>query len=364
MANRRFTQFFYTLHNYPVLLDCNFVVTPTDPSGIASLKGPGISAVYMHSTASFVGTTHTGTAVVDSISDTSILSVGMPVQTTDLPENTVIASITSATAITLSKVATTGHATATITYQAVGSRSPIAGYLQVQLSDNYERFYGFDWDISVPVTGGSLNVNDGSALTIGVPYQIVTLGTTTTAQWVALGVPIGVDPAVGLVFMATLTGVGGGTGTVKALGVPGINEIVLAGDPTYSLKNSGPGAGYLLFKCLAAGGTVAAPTFTGSAHTITGTVAAPTFSGNALGTHTHSIPAGTDSAGGTSGATSGGTPAGTNSAPAFTGESYTPAGTNSAPAFTAASSVAAPTTSAIVRLAMYFSNTRIKNGNE
>jgi hypothetical protein len=53
--------------------------------------------------------------------------------------------------------------------------------------------------------------------------------------------------------------------------------------------------------------------------TPSGTVGAPTFSGSALGTHTHSIPAGTDAGGGTSGETSGGTPAGTNSAPAFTG---------------------------------------------
>lgn len=53
MANRWFTQFFYTLHKKPVLLDCNFVVDSTNGNGlgIRSLKGPGIQSVYMHTSA-------------------------------------------------------------------------------------------------------------------------------------------------------------------------------------------------------------------------------------------------------------------------------------------------------------------------
>lgn len=50
MANRRFTQFFNTLHNRPVLLDCNFVVDSANVNGlgVSSLKGPGIANVFMH----------------------------------------------------------------------------------------------------------------------------------------------------------------------------------------------------------------------------------------------------------------------------------------------------------------------------
>lgn len=48
MANRRFQQFFNTLHTKPVLLDCNFIVTPTNGAGVTSLKGPGIQNVFMH----------------------------------------------------------------------------------------------------------------------------------------------------------------------------------------------------------------------------------------------------------------------------------------------------------------------------
>lgn len=53
MANRYYTQFFYTFHKMPVLLDCNFVVDSTNGNGlgIRSLKGPGIANVYMHTSA-------------------------------------------------------------------------------------------------------------------------------------------------------------------------------------------------------------------------------------------------------------------------------------------------------------------------
>lgn len=50
MANRYLTQFFYTFHKMPVLLDCNFIVDSTNGNGlgIRSLKGPGIANVFMN----------------------------------------------------------------------------------------------------------------------------------------------------------------------------------------------------------------------------------------------------------------------------------------------------------------------------
>lgn len=52
MANRNFASGgkVYSMHVMPVLLDCNFVVDVTAAIGISNLKGPAISAVYMHST--------------------------------------------------------------------------------------------------------------------------------------------------------------------------------------------------------------------------------------------------------------------------------------------------------------------------
>lgn len=52
MANRNWASGgkIYSMHVSPVLLDCNFIVDATAAIGISSLKGPAISAVYMHST--------------------------------------------------------------------------------------------------------------------------------------------------------------------------------------------------------------------------------------------------------------------------------------------------------------------------
>jgi hypothetical protein len=41
----------YSMHVSPVMIDCNFVVDNTQPSGISSLKGPCVSQVLMHSAA-------------------------------------------------------------------------------------------------------------------------------------------------------------------------------------------------------------------------------------------------------------------------------------------------------------------------
>lgn len=53
MANRRFTQFFETLHKKPVLIDCNFIVDPANGNGLGqrSLKGAGIQQVFMNTSA-------------------------------------------------------------------------------------------------------------------------------------------------------------------------------------------------------------------------------------------------------------------------------------------------------------------------
>ena len=48
MANKRYNQFYYTGHNYPVQLDCQFTVDNTNAAGISSLTGAGIKNVYMN----------------------------------------------------------------------------------------------------------------------------------------------------------------------------------------------------------------------------------------------------------------------------------------------------------------------------
>ncbi len=177
----------YSFGAQPVLIDCNFIVDATNGNGfgIRSLKGQGVRNVYMATSASFTGTTHTGTKVVDSISGgTSSLVVGMPVATTDLPAGATIASITSSSAITLSIAATTGHAGATITYVGVGNpllntgvATTSAGLAWIQLRSNYNRYLGGFSGFVSPTTGSPLAIDaSDAALTVGSPYIIATVG--------------------------------------------------------------------------------------------------------------------------------------------------------------------------------------------
>lgn len=188
MANRRYSsQFRFSFHKYPVSLDCNFVVDSANGNGLGlrSLKTEGISAVYMHTSAS----------------------------------------------------------------PAPGSPNPAAGYIYVQFSDSYNSYIdGFSGQVA-PLSGTPIT----SGLTIGVPYVIVSLGASTTAQWQTAGVPSNVTPAVGLSFIAAATSVAGG-GSVEAVLVSGIDHIEVVGDPRQSLTSNQPGqGGYMILKCLAAG---------------------------------------------------------------------------------------------------------------
>ena len=254
-------------HMKPVTLDCNFIVDSTNGNGlgIRSLKGGGINNVFMNTSASFTGTTHTGTAVIDGISGgTASLVVGMPIQTTDLPAGATIASITSGSAITSSVAATTGHAGATITYQGLGldgrpNPNPAAGYIMVKLTDTYNRYlYGTAGFVS-PVSGTPL-----TSTTAGLVYVIVSLGTTTLAQWYAAGLPSSLTPAVGMPFVALATGAIGGTGAVEVpkTGASGIDHIEIVGDPNSELVAVNPvggivSGGYVLQQCLFEGALTA-----------------------------------------------------------------------------------------------------------
>jgi hypothetical protein len=194
MANRYFTQFFYTPHKMPVLIDCNFIVDSTNGNGlgIRSLKGQGVSNVFMH---------------------------------------------TSAT-------------------PAPGNPNPASGVILVQLTDNYTRYFGgFSGQVS-PVGSSSNSITSNTA------YVITSLGTTTVAQWVAAGVPVGITPAVGVAFIAIETGAIGGTGTAAPTAAAGsaIDHIEVLGDPNTTLgpvgyNNTLP---YIVLQCFEAG-AVAAP---------------------------------------------------------------------------------------------------------
>jgi hypothetical protein len=111
--------------------------------------------------------------------------------------------------------------------------NPAVGYIEMIFKNNFNYYLGgFSGQIT-PVTSAST-----TSVTNHSVYVITSLGTTTLAQWNAVGVRPGLTPAVGMSFVATATQAIGGTGTV---GLPGeqIAPIVsVVGDPNVSLNNS------------------------------------------------------------------------------------------------------------------------------
>lgn len=239
MANRRYNQFYYTPHKKAVQVDCNFVVDVANGNGLGlrSLKSPGsaIAQVFMNSSAAFTGTSHTSVTVDGIASGTSSLAVGMPVQGSGIPADTTIASIVSSSSITLS-AATSSSTTGSITYQGVGSPNPAAGLIMVKFADNFNRYFFGTSGFVAPISGTPINVTTGT--TRGLAYTIASLGTTSTAQWQKLGLPVGIVPAVGATFVAISTTTATGTGVIEvpaATGVGAIYNIEIIGDPNQTI---------------------------------------------------------------------------------------------------------------------------------
>jgi len=179
MANRRFSQFLYSLHKFPVLIDLDILIGAA--GAVTSFAGIGVNAVTKMNT----------------------------------------------------------------------------GIYQVQLQDNYTNFYDMQWNFIQGVTGSAVA---GGSFVVGTAYQIVTLGNTTQAQWTAAGVPAGVTAAPGVNFVAT--GVGAGTGTVKAFAASGIFAVETLGNPTPDLGplNLAPNqGGYILLGTYNAAGALTSP---------------------------------------------------------------------------------------------------------
>lgn len=141
----------------------------------------------------------------------------------------------------------------------VTNPNPAAGNILIQLKQNFNVFLGFNWSSRAVVTGSNL-----TSVTDGVSYEITALGTTTAAQWLAVGVPAGVSAAVGLGFNAIASQAIGGTGTVKALTNAAVDSIQVVGNPSLGItSNIGRyGGQYLLLQCLGSGLALANPTDT------------------------------------------------------------------------------------------------------
>lgn len=207
MANRNWASGgkIYSMHVSPVLIDCKFTVNSSDAAGngIINLKGPAVSAVYMN---------------------------------------------TSAT-------------------PSANNPNPEAGVIVVQLADGYNlNLLDVKGMWNSPLSGSDVKI-DNSALTVGNPYVISTLGNATAAKWKAIGVPAGITPAVGVAFIAKTNGGTGNTLTsmVQAPATHGstIAYVDVIGNPSLMCSpnpgaNQGYGASFIL-GCFKYDGSLAAP---------------------------------------------------------------------------------------------------------
>lgn len=171
MSNRNWTNKgnLYTYHAKPVLIDCNFVVDSTNGNGLGQRNKKSAGLVKN---------------------------------------------------IFMHTSATPGS------HNGILNPNPAVGIILVQFNDNYNRYLGgFSGQVSA-VTSTQTTTTQHTA------YVITSLGTATTAQWVAVGLPIGVTPSVGAAFIATATGTIGGSATVAPTATTGsnIDHIEVLGD--------------------------------------------------------------------------------------------------------------------------------------
>lgn len=201
---------FYTNVVTPRSVNLTFTVTPTNGLGITSLKSNGyVNNVFMHTS------------------------------TTPTSNN------------------------------GVTNPNPANGFALVQFKNNFNYYLNGLVQFQPPTTG-SIKI-DNSALTAGQAYVISTLGDATTAAWVALGVPNGITPAVGVSFIALSVGAGANTSTsrVSTPTTSGIYAMEVVGTPNTMLTNSN--------------------VFSYGGAWLTMQFMSPTFTGSALGTHTHNL---------------------------------------------------------------------------
>jgi len=139
-------------------------------------------------------------------------------------------------AVTISAATNVALPAGSVPTPAPVAGNPAAGLIVVQLDDNYNRYLGGYSGYASPLNSTPIS----SGLIVGNPYVIVSLGSSTLAQWRAAGLYSTLTPAVGVSFIAAATSVAGG-GLVEgpALSGSGIDHIEVLGDAN-QMNWSGP----------------------------------------------------------------------------------------------------------------------------
>lgn len=111
--------------------------------------------------------------------------------------------------------------------------NPAVGYAAVRFKNNFNY-----WLAGYSVQYPPLVSTSATSVTANSVYVITSLGTATLAQWLAVGVPAGIAPAVGVAFVAIASQSIGGSATVGSPGVPVAPIVTVVGNPSASIANS------------------------------------------------------------------------------------------------------------------------------
>jgi len=140
----------------------------------------------------------------------------------------------------------------------VTNPNPAAGIIIVQLKQNFNVFLGMNCSFQAPGTSSAVTTTVANTT-----YVITVLGTTTAAQWTAVGLQPGFTAAVGQVFTATASQAIGGTGSVLAVGTSAVAAVEVMGNPNVQIANSSVaanGGAYIFLQCNDYAGALVAPT--------------------------------------------------------------------------------------------------------
>lgn len=115
----------------------------------------------------------------------------------------------------------------------VTNPNPAVGYALVTFKNNFNYYIGGFSGQVTPLTSTSTTSTTAHSV-----YVITSLGTATSAQWQAAGLPHGLTPAVGQAFVAIATGTIGGSATVGLPGEQVAPTVSVVGDPNTTISNA------------------------------------------------------------------------------------------------------------------------------
>ena len=134
---------------------------------------------------------------------------------------------------------------------AAGNPNPSPGYIVVQFANGYSGHLVTAHSVTSPAGGSNVSISSG--LSQGKPYIISVLGTSTAAQFQAVGLPTNLTPTVSQSFIATTGLPSGGTGQVQLAAAAGstISTIEALPGAALGINTANGTGGQILLQCLA-----------------------------------------------------------------------------------------------------------------